>query len=320
MTETVNDDVVVPFGFGEGGVLFAASTGGHFQQSILIARQLDNLESSAWITFDHPQTRSMREKVSMTIVPYIGSRDYVGLARSARGVIAAVRQSTAPTVVSTGAAIALIALPTAVLLRRRAIYIESVSRVEGPSTTGRLMRLLPGVTVYCQHRKWAGGSWKLWPSVLAAYKRTAQTPRNDKTLRVFVTVGTLKQFRFDRLLESVSALPGPYEFVWQVGCTDGVQLPGEVHVSLSAAEFDEAVRTADVVITHAGVGSILRILELGSYPIVCPRQSERGEHVDDHQLQICRLVSETGVGRVVDASEVTAADIADAACWAVEAV
>ena len=320
MTETVEDEVLVPADLGADGVLFAASTGGHFQQSILIARQLDNLETSTWITFDHPQTRSLREKVSITIVPYIGSRDYAGLARSARRVVAAVRKSTAPTVVSTGAAIALIALPTAVLLRRRAIYIESVSRVEGPSTTGRVMRYLPGVTVYCQHRKWAGGAWKLWPSVLAAYKRTARTPRQNEALRVFVTVGTLKQFRFDRLLESVSGLPGPYEFIWQVGCTDGQELPGEVHESLSAADFDEAVRTSDVVITHAGVGSILRILELGGYPIVCPRESKRGEHIDDHQQQICRLVAETGVGRVVDADEVTAADIADAACWAVNAI
>ncbi len=181
------------------------------------------------------------------------------------------------------------------------------------------MRYLPGVTVYCQHRKWAGGPWKLWPSVLAAYKRTAQPTREGEAVKVFVTVGTLKQFRFDRLLESISKLPGPYEIIWQVGCTDGLKLPGEVHTSLSASEFDEAVRTSDVVITHAGVGSILRILELGGYPIVCPRESKRGEHVDDHQLQICRLVAETGVGRVVDASEVSAADVADAARWGVDA-
>ncbi|MET4165170.1 MULTISPECIES: glycosyltransferase [Gordonia] len=320
MTEIINAGVADdPADLGAQGVVFAASTGGHFQQSILIATQLNNLESSSWITFDHPQTRSMREKVSMAIVPYIGSRDYVGLLRSTRGVVSAIRNSDASTVVSTGAAIALIALPTAVLTRRRAIYIESVSRVEGPSTTGRIMRYIPGVSVYCQHRRWAGGAWKLWPSVLGAYKRSERTYSNSGPYKVFVTVGTLKQFRFDRLLESLSALDGPYEFVWQTGCTDGHQLPGEVHTSLSADDFDEAVRSSDVVITHAGVGSILRILELGQFPLVCPRESQKGEHVDDHQLQICRLVTETGVGQVVEADAITAEDIAEAARWRVDA-
>ncbi|MDH3046686.1 glycosyltransferase [Gordonia alkanivorans] len=301
------------------GVLFAASTGGHFQQSILVARQLGNLESSRWITFDHPQTRSMRSEVSMAVVPYIGSRDYAGLLRASRGVVREIRQSSASTVVSTGAAIALIALPVAVLLRRRAVYIESVSRVEGPSTTGRILRYFPGISMYCQHPRWAGGAWKLWPSVLAAYKRVSRPGSGATPRTIFVTVGTLKQYRFDRLLRSLAELGGSFEFVWQVGCTDGLDLPGTVHTSMASAEFDDAVRTSDVVITHAGVGSILRILELGRYPIVCPRESSRGEHIDDHQFQICRLVSETGVGLVVDADQVSSKDIDQAAGYGVEA-
>jgi len=45
---------------------------------------------------------------------------------------------------------------------------------------------------------------------------------------------------------------------------------------------------ARVVITHAGVGSIMLALAAGKKPIVAPRLYRYGEHVDDHQTEIAR--------------------------------
>ena len=42
-----------------------------------------------------------------------------------------------------------------------------------------------------------------------------------------------------------------------------------------------ATAAADVVISHAGVGSALTALRCGKRPILVPREAARGEHVDD---------------------------------------
>jgi UDP-N-acetylglucosamine transferase subunit ALG13 len=48
---------------------------------------------------------------------------------------------------------------------------------------------------------------------------------------------------------------------------------------------------ADLVICHAGVGTVMSALRLGRTPVVMPRLVEHGEHVDNHQLQITRALA-----------------------------
>ncbi len=55
-----------------------------------------------------------------------------------------------------------------------------------------------------------------------------------------------------------------------------------------------------MVITHAGVGSILVTLMNGKRPIVVPRLARFGEHVDDHQLELARRLSEIGVVTLIE--------------------
>ena len=52
---------------------------------------------------------------------------------------------------------------------------------------------------------------------------------------------------------------------------------------------------ARVVVTHAGVGSIMTALTLGKQPIVVPRQKRFHEAVDDHQLALARRLDKAGL-------------------------
>ena len=52
---------------------------------------------------------------------------------------------------------------------------------------------------------------------------------------------------------------------------------------------------ADVVVTHAGTGSVMLALSLGKIPIVAPRYARLGEHVDDHQHQLVEALVESGL-------------------------
>ncbi len=108
-------------------------------------------------------------------------------------------------------------------------------------------------------------------------------------MRVFVTVGTALD-PFDRMLRWVDeALPRQgVTGVCQYGSSTVVPRGLEARERLSRAEFERELRESDVVICHAGIGSIRAAMDAGHRPIVMARLARAGEHVNDHQLEICR--------------------------------
>lgn len=114
-------------------------------------------------------------------------------------------------------------------------------------------------------------------------------------IRTFVTVGNARQ-PFSRLLEAVVAvadvLPGPV--LVQRGHTlfDGSGV--EVVDFIAMDRFSELVAQADVLIMHAGAGSVIHAVRAGKVPVVMPRSAHYGEHVDDHQHEFARELEKTG--------------------------
>ena len=107
---------------------------------------------------------------------------------------------------------------------------------------------------------------------------------------IFVTVGTHHQ-PFQRLLDALDSFDGA-ELTVQYGRG---KAPAGVARAAPYMRFDEMVacfREADVVITHAGVGSILCARREGHVPLVVPRRHELGEHVDEHQAELTRALAE----------------------------
>ncbi|MGD9570375.1 MAG: glycosyltransferase [Thermoleophilia bacterium] len=116
---------------------------------------------------------------------------------------------------------------------------------------------------------------------------------------IFVTVGT-NEATFDRLLGGIRDMPDGEELIVQHG-PSAVRPPGAR--CLEFLPFDELVgivRRARVVVTHAGVGSIVVCLANGHRPIVVPRLHRHGEAVDDHQLPLCHRLAEAGLVTVVE--------------------
>ena len=115
---------------------------------------------------------------------------------------------------------------------------------------------------------------------------------------IFVSVGT-HEAPFDRLLRAVGELRIDEELVVQYG-------PSEVRCD-GAVEFDylpfdsavDYVRGARVVVTHAGVGSVMLALANGKRPVVMARLRQFGEHVDDHQLELASRLDAAGLVELV---------------------
>lgn len=111
---------------------------------------------------------------------------------------------------------------------------------------------------------------------------------------IFVTVGTTEA-RFDRLLVAVDGLGAGEELVVQHG-PSAIRPAGATAVDfLSFDEMVETMRRARIVVTHAGVGSVMTSLLAGRRPIVVPRLHRYGEAVDDHQLPFARRLAEAGL-------------------------
>jgi UDP-N-acetylglucosamine transferase subunit ALG13 len=117
---------------------------------------------------------------------------------------------------------------------------------------------------------------------------------------IFVTVGT-NEATFDRLLHAVEALPEGDEIVVQCGASS--VRPSNAARCYEFMPFDDLVdemRRARVVITHAGIGSIMSALACGKRPVVVPRLARYREAVDDHQLPVALRLEDSGLVTVIE--------------------
>ena len=299
--------------------LFAASTGGHLAQLARLAPRFDPHPDSLWVTFRTPQSESLLKGKRVKYVPYIAPRDFTGAAKAALTIRRIVHAERFDRAVSTGAAIAVSVLPIAKLAGVRTTYIESVSRVQGPSLSGRMIAAMHAAELYTQHESWATGAWQPYDGVLAAFAPVEGTPVRKP--RLFVTLGTIEGYRFDSLVDGLlrtGLVDDRTE--WQLGYTTRTDLPGNALRQMSSERFQSNLRSADVVVTHAGVGTILQLLEEGVYPVVVPRDKKRNEHVDNHQYQIADLVEKLGIGMVLTPDKITAPALIQASGMGISAL
>ena len=297
--------------------LLVASDGGHLAQlRLLLPRLRPEVGAATWISYDCLTARSALSGEHMVPGNGPSTRHLGNAARNYQLARRILSGGHFDRVVSTGAGIA---VPFLVEASRRGIeghYIESASRVEGPSLSGRLlMRLAPEVHLYTQHARWADRHWHYAGSVFEGYSPVVPRASIPRALRVLVTLGTHDAYRFDSLLDGVAALTRPDdEVVWQTGATTGrTDLVGRTAHAIASEEMRELVAWADVIVAHCGTGTILTALEHGKHPVVVPRRHERGEHVDDHQAVTAKEVSRLGLASWIEADQLTRRDLLDAA-------
>jgi UDP-N-acetylglucosamine transferase subunit ALG13 len=308
-------------------VLVVASTGGHIVQAIRICELAGVSRDSHIVTFSSPQTDQLTHGWKTTFVPYVRPRDYQAVLRAAPPIRRLLTSQRFDAVLSTGAGVAISALPWTLGTSVRAVYVESFARCEGPSLTGRIMRALPSIETFTQHEAWQSAKWKYAGDV--ATGATGATGAIDlvdapdriinlvdapdpiaRRPRILVTLGTIQPYRFDALVDRIhQLLPDQCDVTWQLGCTTRSDLPGRVVDMLPADEFLEVASSVDIVVSHGGLGTALALVDLGPQVILIPRRASRGEHVDDHQVQLCRELASRGAVLYREISELSHDDL-----------
>ena len=117
---------------------------------------------------------------------------------------------------------------------------------------------------------------------------------------IFATCGT-SPMPFDRMMSALAALP-PAELIVQHGPSQAPRCAA-AHPYLPFGEILDLMEQADVVVSHAGVGSIMCALQTGRVPIVFPRLKRYSETVDDHQAELGTALAERGTVLVASNAE-----------------
>ncbi len=264
--------------------LLVANDGGHIMQLHTMRPRL-GVDDVVWVTPRTPQTESLLDGERVHWVEPSPPRDVSAVMRNAAACRVLFEQHDVSLVVSTGAALALSVLPQARMRNIETVYIESATRVDKPSLSGRVLSLVPGVRTFSQSSALATGRWTYLASPWDVYESRAQSPRPIS--KVVVSLGTQEGYGFRRLVERlVRVIPAGAEVLWQTGSTDvsGLGIQGRDRVP--SEDMASAIAECDVVVAHAGTGIALMALENGRYPVLVPRRALHGEHVDDHQLSI----------------------------------
>ena len=114
---------------------------------------------------------------------------------------------------------------------------------------------------------------------------------------IFVSVGTHEQ-PFDRLVRHMDLLSEKGTIQEEIYILTGYSTYSPRHCSHTKfLKFDsmmEKMEKARIIITHGGASSIILAFHTGKIPIVVPRQKKHQEHVDNHQVYLCRKLEQKG--------------------------
>jgi UDP-N-acetylglucosamine transferase subunit ALG13 len=126
-------------------------------------------------------------------------------------------------------------------------------------------------------------------------------------MNVFVTVGA--QIPFDRLIAAVDVWAADqsahHRLFAQVGEHGFRPSHMEFAELLEPPEFKQRVLWADVLVAHAGMGSILTALQYGKPILVMPRHGRLMETRNDHQVATALRFREMGkVAVAMDETEI----------------
>ncbi|WP_327540701.1 glycosyltransferase [Jatrophihabitans sp.] len=264
------------------------------------------------MTFDSAQSRSLlADEADVRFVPEVAPRAFGALLRNVLPALRLLFELRPRAVYSTGAGIALAFLPFAFLVRARAIYFESATRTHGPSVTGRLLALAPWIHLRTRYRSWSSRRWLYAGSAFDAWEPVQRDSAPTPVRQVVVSLGTQPAYPFVSLVRRLQEItPDGVEIRWQLGGGFAESdRPSGARDFVPAAELREWMRSADVVVAHAGVGSALTVLDSGHVPVLVPRNADDGEHIDDHQTLLARELAARGLAITSPSHELSWDDI-----------
>jgi len=112
---------------------------------------------------------------------------------------------------------------------------------------------------------------------------------------IFVTTGT--QAPFNRLVKAMDIIANDLdneEVIVQAFGVDFETTNLKIVGFLNPTEYKKIFDEARLIVSHAGMGSIVSALSIGKPIIVIPRKAILGEHRNDHQMEGAKKMESLG--------------------------
>jgi UDP-N-acetylglucosamine transferase subunit ALG13 len=200
-------------------------------------------------------------------------------------------------ILSTGSEIALPSFLVAKFFGIKTIFVESLTRINELSGTGKILIhlsdnfLVQWPELSLKHEK------AIYKGNLLKYNEDFKNPSEGFIL---VTVGTASFERLVRMADNVSEILDD-KILIQKGRTNYEPKNAEYFdFTKDLKEFEHLISKAKLVISHAGVGTILNVLDNDTPLIIVPRIGRNNEHIDDHQVELANYLNKYSIAKVAN--------------------
>ncbi len=101
-------------------------------------------------------------------------------------------------------------------------------------------------------------------------------------------------YGFDRLIKKMDEISNLIDekVILQIGKTEYKPKYASYFNFINEKKFIELVNKTNLIVSHAGVGTILTAQNFKKQIIIVPRMKELNEHVDNHQVEIAKKFQE----------------------------
>lgn len=123
-------------------------------------------------------------------------------------------------------------------------------------------------------------------------------------MNIFVTIGT--QEPFDRLLQMAESIAEDKSLrITAQNCVSSKFKSETIQLVdfLNPSEYERLFNESDLIIGHAGMGTIITSLVFQKPLIVVPREYKFGEHRNDHQNSTAKFLSKEGLIQIARSKE-----------------
>ncbi len=119
-------------------ILLVANSGGHLLQLMALEQAFSGLDRM-WVTLERADSTSLLADEEVVFAHGPTTRNLANLFRNFRVAWRTIRDHEPDVILSTGAALAVPFFVVGRLRRKRLVYVESFTRVNGPSLSGRII-------------------------------------------------------------------------------------------------------------------------------------------------------------------------------------
>lgn len=278
-------------------IALVCSHGGHFSELSLLSGFSG--EDAILISYRSPRTEAFPGR--KYLFENFGQKPWK-LLISLPSILLIMLREKPKAVVSNGAEIAVPFMFLARLMGIRTLFIESYTRIDSPTVTGRL------VYPFCND------FLVLWPEMLKRYGSKARyigglvVPAEGVSSVDLATVGKpifvmvgMHFSGFERLIKEIDriALNKNVHFIAQIGHSSYEPEHAEFFRFLdSANEIEDLILNSCLLVTHGGI-SVIEGLIHGIPTVAVPRLRQYGEAMNDHQLWFAKRLADDDLVTVV---------------------